>query len=233
MTNKTSIANGVGILGGMGPYATMAFYHKILQYTPAKKDWDHVRVIIDVNTKIPSRSRHHLYNEASPVPAMIESCKKLENYPVDLIVIPCNSASFYIPKIQPLIEIPILNIVDITVDELKKKLPSVKRVAVWGGVVTYDQRIYESYLRKSGIDYIHHSQKFQKQIEKIIEQIKCNESVEIINQNFKQLISQTHFEQKTDAVILGCTEFGCITNLDLNIPVIDSSSALARYVSSL
>jgi hypothetical protein len=83
----------IGILGGMGPYATVIFMKNILDMTDAEKDWEHIHTIVDNNTKIPSRSRAILFNETSPLDGMLESCKKLESYTVDTIVIPCNSES--------------------------------------------------------------------------------------------------------------------------------------------
>ena len=110
----------VGILGGMGPYATLMFFQKILDLTPAKKDWEHAHLVIDNASHIPSRTRHFLYGESSPVPEMIKCCKRLERYPVNFIVIPCNSATFYLKEIIPHINVPIVSIINTTVDSLKK-----------------------------------------------------------------------------------------------------------------
>src|ERR1700736_4074186 len=107
MTARTKV---VGVLGGMGPHATAAFFRTLLNITPAQKDWDHLRVVIDDNPHIPSRTRSLLFGEASPVPGMLESCKKLESYPVDLIALPCNSAAVFLPELQPQLRVPILNI---------------------------------------------------------------------------------------------------------------------------
>ena len=57
----------IGILGGMGPYATNFFFKRILDLTPVKMDKDHFHTIIDNNVKIPSRTRAVKYNEQSPV----------------------------------------------------------------------------------------------------------------------------------------------------------------------
>ena len=102
----------VGVLGGMGPYATLLFYENILNLTDADKDWDHVHLVIDNNTKIPSRTRALLFGEKSPYDCMLESCEKLENYPVDIIVIPCNSAQNWIPDLQKKIKTPIMIVME-------------------------------------------------------------------------------------------------------------------------
>ncbi len=72
---KIAKQKSIGILGGMGPYATVHFYKRILELTPIIKDKDHFRIFIDSQVKIPSRTRAILYNETSPVPEMIKSIK--------------------------------------------------------------------------------------------------------------------------------------------------------------
>ncbi|QPK63429.1 aspartate/glutamate racemase family protein [Methylomonas sp. LL1] len=219
----------IGILGGMGPYATISFYQKILDLSGATKDWEHCRTVIDVNTHIPSRSRHYLYHEASPVPAMIQSCKCLENYPVDFIVIPCNSASHYIHEIQSSIETPIINIMEITVQKLLQHYPLAKNISVLGGAITYYAKTYKPYLENNGFNYLHHSEPLQRKAEEIIEKIKLNTLTSKIELDLNLLLSQLHKEQRFDVLIFGCTEFGCLHNIDSDISIIDSSLALAQY----
>jgi len=61
----------IGVLGGMGPYATLHFLKRILDLTPVTKDRDHFRIITDNNVKIPSRTRAVKYGEKSPVDDMV------------------------------------------------------------------------------------------------------------------------------------------------------------------
>ena len=98
----------IGVLGGMGPYATTMFMNNVYDQTNAEKDWDHVRLVVDSNPHVPSRSRAILYGETSPLEGMIDSCLKLQNYPVDLIVIPCNSAHFWIEEVKQKVKHPSL-----------------------------------------------------------------------------------------------------------------------------
>jgi len=214
----------VGILGGMGPYATLFFYKMLLDLTPAKKDWDHLHVVIDSNPHIPSRSRHHLYNECSPVQGMVESCQRLEQYPVDFIVIPCNSACAYLPEVRKGIYIPVLNIMEVTVDSLAKRFPDAKNVAVLGGVVTYDRETYRPFLEKHGLNYIKHSSELQRSVEYLIELIKANKRKEVIEEVFRIIMEQL---QAADVVIMGCTELNEVMRFSYPYHCIDSSTELA------
>ena len=134
----------VGVLGGMGPYAALAFCTHILNMSGAKKDWEHIRTVIDNNSHIPSRTRHLLYNENSPVHGMIESAQKLAAYPVDFIVIPCNSACYFLDQVQPHVSVPLLNITKICSHSLSSTFPKPQKCLVLGGYVTYTMKTYEN-----------------------------------------------------------------------------------------
>jgi aspartate racemase len=220
----------IGILGGMGPFATAAFFQKILELTPAKKDWEHLHLVIDNHPQIPSRSRYYLYQEASPLPEIIQACKKLQEYPVDFIAIPCNSASAFLDAIQAEVAVPILNIMQVTAKALYTVFPKIKRVAVMGGVITYREKIYAKYLGDDDVEYVHHNEKLQSSIEQIIEEIKLNNMTPRAMHETYAAVDELKKSYRVDGIILGCTEFGCLQSLDLSIPTIDSSTELARYI---
>jgi len=228
MSKKTKT---VGILGGMGPYATLFFFQRLLEIDVVKKDWEHLHIVIDNDTGIPSRSRHFLYGEESPVHKMIDSCLRLEKYPVDFIVIPCNSASFFLRDVQKKIKIPILDIMKITVEALVKKHPRASSVAVLGGIVTYENKTYLQYLQAEGIKLIQHSREIQNKINWLIEQIKLNHIDEIVDE-FRNLVNIFEDKYNVDVIILGCTEFACFKDFNCKIKLIDSSFELAKYTVS-
>lgn len=224
----------IGIVGGMGPRAVATFFSKIVELTPAEKDWEHIHMVVDNNSKIPSRTRHYLFNEASPVPGIVESCKKLEAWPVDLIAIPCNSASYYLPLIESEVKVPIVNIMKVAADKLGVNHPEVKKCAVIGGRITYSEKTYEKYLMNNNIQYMHHSEKLQEKVENTIEYIKKNSRIEPAQKAWKEIISELVTSYGVEAVILGCTEFGCICQQsmidDNGLAIVDSSSELASYL---
>jgi aspartate racemase len=226
-------AKAVGVLGGMGPLATALFFQKLIESTPAKKDWEHLRVIIDNDPQIPSRTRHFLYKEESPVPRMIADCQKLAAYPVDFIVIPCNSASYFLPEIQPFVTVPILNIMETTARSVVANHPGIRKVAVLGGAITYHYRTYQPFLQQLGLIHVQHSQTIQNQIEGLIEQIKINEIGQTVFNKIKILINQLKEMEEVEAIILGCTEFGYIAQVEAEIPVIDSTLELAKFTVKL
>jgi aspartate racemase len=220
----------IGILGGMGPYATLAFFNSILTLTDAKKDWDHVHLVIDNNTQIPSRTRYYLYNEASPLSGMVHACQKLASYPVDAIVIPCNSAQAWRDEIQKEVHVPILDIFDATLSRVAKDYSSHDAVCVLGGRVTWGMRTYEDYALRYGYGYYSLSEQLQKRIEGIIEKIKLNEQLDSAADELCGIMKSILQQKQNVVFILGCTEFGCIYNeVKKHFSLVDSSTAYAEY----
>ena len=90
----------IGILGGMGPLATADLFRKIVLLTDAARDNDHIRVYIDDNASIPDRTAAILSGGADPLPAMTDSLRKLEACGADCIIMPCNTAHYFLPRLQ-------------------------------------------------------------------------------------------------------------------------------------
>ena len=98
----------------------LIFFGQILQLTPAKKDWEHLRIFIDNNVKIPSRTRAVLHHEESPVLGMIESINGLADIGDDFVVVPCNSAHYFYDEVVRKIKLPWLNIIEISCNRVRR-----------------------------------------------------------------------------------------------------------------
>jgi len=213
----------IGILGGMGPYATIHFFQRILEHTPIKKDKDHFRVLIDNQVKIPSRTRAVLYNEESPVPYMIESINNLEKIGADLVLVPCNSAHFFFEEVSKHINIPWVDMLECVANELTMK--GFSSPLVLGGYVTTNMRTYSKYLPNS----VYLTKQQNRIIEEIIEEIKSNNKAsEKSKSNFESLIEEQ--SSKIDSIIFACTELPIAFGLDqiFDIPIFDSADIYAE-----
>ncbi len=99
----------VGIIGGMGPAATHAFFGQILALTHARTDQEHLHLIIDNDPSIPDRTAFLLGRGEDPVPALVAAARRLEAAGCDLLVMPCNTAAAFVDQIGPTVSIPILD----------------------------------------------------------------------------------------------------------------------------
>ncbi len=223
----------IGILGGMGPYATADLFKKIIELTPAKKDWEHIRIIIDNNPKIPSRTRAYLLNDKDPSPLMGETAKNLEKAGADFIVMPCNSAHYWYDKVKESISIPILNIIEETAKYIKEKSPDIKKVGILGGLVTIKANLYGKIFQKHNIEVIHPEEKDQKIVVNSIEAIKLGKPDKKIKEDILN-VSDHLVDKGAQAIILGCTEFPIIfQDYKYKVPIFDSDLILAKAAVKL
>ncbi|MCS5420950.1 MULTISPECIES: aspartate/glutamate racemase family protein [Psychrilyobacter] len=190
----------VGVLGGMGPLATMDLCNKIIKYTDAKKDSDHVHTLIDNNTEIPDRTAYILGKGENPEKYLIDSALKLEDMGVSFIVIPCNTAHYFYEKIQKSIKIPVVNMID----EVAKELKDVKKVGLLATKGTYSGHIYEDTFDKYGIKVEVPPMELQEIVMELIYRVK--EGKDNIDEVDIDSVIEYFRKLGIDNIILGCTE---------------------------
>ena len=121
----------VGILGGMGPAATVDLMQRIIRLTPAAGDEEHLRILVDNNPKVPSRIAHLLHGgKVSPAPTLLAMAQGLITAGADFLAMPCNTAHHYYDEITREVKAPFLNIVDIAAQSLCEREPAATRVGL-------------------------------------------------------------------------------------------------------
>ena len=91
----------VGVIGGMGPEATLALMQRVVRSTPATDDADHIHLIIDNNPKVPSRIAALVEGHGkNPAPVLATMAERLEIAGADVLAIPCNTAHTYLDEIR-------------------------------------------------------------------------------------------------------------------------------------
>ena len=113
----------IGIIGGMGPMATVDLYRKIVENTDAACDNDHIRVYIDSNAAIPDRTAAILRGGPDPVPQMADSVRKLTACGADCLIMPCNTAHYFLPRLQSLTPVPFLSMLEAAADACRERFP--------------------------------------------------------------------------------------------------------------
>ena len=216
----------IGIMGGMGPMATVDLMKKIILATPASKDQEHIPMLVDNNSQIPDRTKAIMGQGASPAPEMVKTAKRLMMAGADFIIIACNTAHYFLPEILPQISIPVLSIIDVTTNSaLEKGFKSVGLLATTGTVST---GLYQKKLEASGLQCITPSADKQHLLDDMIYQgVKAN------NENYdtravKELLAEMQ-NAGAEAFILGCTEVPVAVSMyKLQGEFIDATDELAK-----
>ncbi len=149
MKNETKI---IGVIGGMGPLATVDLYRKIVEHTDADCDQAHVRTIIDSNTNIPDRTAALLNGGESPVAELQESVRLLEQAGAQVLVMPCHTAHCFYDDVQAAASVPVLNMIELTVQELKRR--GARRVGLLATDGAVQSGIYQRHFDGGGIELL-------------------------------------------------------------------------------
>lgn len=194
----------IGILGGMGPLATVELYKKIILKTKAEKDQEHIHVIIDSNTNIPDRTDNILNDGENPLVEMIKSARVLEEAGADFLIMPCNTAHYFYNELCEKVNIPFLNMLEITVNYIEEKY----RKDITAGLLATDgtilSGIYDKYFNNSDLKLIKPKLNQHYVMEFIYEGIKKG-NYEIGTSNFFKARDEL-LANGAELLILGCTE---------------------------
>lgn len=195
----------IGILGGMGPEATLDLYRNIIALTPATRDQDHIRVLIYSNPKIPDRTEAIAAGGVSPLPDLIESARILERGGAGILTMPCNAAHHFLPMMRKEISIPILDMVEETCRRLHRTLPETKVAGLIATSGTVHSRVYHQALSHVGIELLVPPGSDQHKVEEAIGQVKAGTQNRSTRETF-QSIGMRLFERGAQVILLGCTE---------------------------
>ncbi|MFB3853665.1 MAG: aspartate/glutamate racemase family protein [Vicinamibacterales bacterium] len=219
----------MGVLGGMGPEATVDFFAKVVRRTAAKNDREHLRIIIDNNPKVPDRTAAILAGGESPIRELVRSARALEKAGADFIVIPCVTVHHFHAELQSKTKLPVLHIVKETVRELRRRVPGISRVGLLATTGTIRAGLFHKALRRTPTQLIVPPDDVQRdKVMAAIYGIKSGGSGEGPRQLVRKA-AEGLIAGGAEAIIAGCTEIPLVLgDGDLPVPVIDTLSALAE-----
>lgn len=198
--NKT-----IGILGGMGPFATLDLFQKILDNTPAEVDQDHLKIFIYNNPKIPPRMQlPHQFN--SPLPELIQSATILQEAGADFLIMPCHTAHIWYEEVVKHLSIPFYSIIHNTVkstDQLYGDKEN-KKLLLLATETTIQSELYQREFKNSSFTLVVPHSEQQKIVDEAIKAVKSgkiNPNDASINK-LNQLINQ--YSEEGISLLLGC-----------------------------
>jgi len=147
--SATTQERTIGILGGKGPEATVELLNLIIKNTPATREEDHLRVVVDNNPKVPKPSLGITGHGPCPVAALVATARNVERAGAGFIAIPCNSAHYYLDEIRRSVGIPVLSIIDETAAALQQA--GIGRAGLLATTGLVQSELYQKRLAESGL----------------------------------------------------------------------------------
>lgn len=218
-----------GVFGGMGPEATANFYAEIVRLTPAKKDQEHVPVLIYSLPQVPDRSACIASGSREIVPYLTHAVRKLQSGGAAFIAIPCNTAHYYHADMQKAVRIPVLNMITETADALQRDHPGAKTIGLLASSGTVRSRLYENEFTKRGLKVLLPGETMQQCcVMDAVYSIKSGGSKQA-QADLLARASNNLIARGADVLVLGCTEIPLAFDVKRSrVPVVNATEVLAR-----
>lgn len=229
----------VGMIGGLGPAATVDLYDKIVKATPAKNDQEHFKLVVEQNPQIPDRTKCLLEGGDDPTLAMYNCAKRLEADGCDCIIVPCNTAHAFVALIEPHLSVPFINMQRVTMQEIQEKFGDKAVIGLMATTGTVRSGLYGEKAKAMGMPMYVPDEEHQKRVMAAIygpQGAKAGYTEGVCHDD---LCSAAEYLVKThgcNVLILGCTELPLILDEGFaniagkEVFIIDPTSALARRV---
>jgi len=224
MTDKTA-----GVIGGMGPEATVDFMARVIAATPASTDQEHVRLLVDQNPKVPSRQAARVGKGEDPGPAMAAMAKGLEQAGADFLVMPCNTAHAFAQSVRSAVSIPLVSIIDVTVDACREY----ESVGVLTTPGCLEAGLYQDALATAGLTAVLPDETEVAEMMCLVAAVKAGDRNEAIARGMRSLAAAL-VDRGAQAVVAACTEIPLVLTPDmLDVPLVSSTDVLAEITVAI
>ncbi len=219
----------VGVIGGMGPEATVELMRRVIDATPALDDADHIHMIVDNNPKVPSRIKALIDGDGeSPGPAMAAMARRLEIAGADFLVIPCNTAHHYWSHASEAVAIPVWHLPELTLSRIATTIGSAEAIGMLASPALRQVELYEPHCRRLGMRPLY--PKREEDLLQVIKAVKAkrvgDREIELFRRAAGELAAAG-----AHAIVLACTEFSLVSDrLELQVPTFDTLQVLAEQI---
>ena len=216
-----------GVLGGMGPDATVDFMAKVIAQTNSGRDQDHVRMLVDHNPHVPNRQEAILAGGEDPGPALAAMAAGLEARGADFLVIPCNTAYVFEDAILAATSIPLISIISESVEAVRASAPAATSVGMLATDGCLQAGIYQTGIEAAGMKSVLPTATEVDEIMGLIYAVKAGRQDEQTATAMGNLAAAL-VSRGADAIIAGCTEIPLLLDAsDVTVPLVSSTDALA------
>lgn len=225
---KEGMCKSIGILGGMGPSATIDLFQKIVANTPAQTDQEHLRIIIYNNPKIPPRSYALHPSSTNPLPELINSAKTLERAGVDFIIMPCHTAHIWFNEIRDSIQIPFYNMIEATLYSMLEQFHDQEQILLLATETTNHVQLYQNAFKNSPFNILKLNSKEQRIMDQAIKYVKAGQITDHPFDELNRILRK--YENKGIHLLLGgCTEIPLMfPHFKIHMELIDPTLILAK-----
>ena len=228
----------LGLIGGLGPAATVDLFDKIVKATPAKNDQEHFKLVIEENPQIPDRTACLLEEGTDPTLAMYNCAKRLQNDGCDAILIPCNTAHAFLPRLLRGLTVPFIDMQETMLNKIKDEFGENARIGLMATTGTIRTGIYSQKAQKMGLKIFTPQPQYQERVMAAIygpKGAKAGYTDGVCYEDLYAAAEHLVSEYDCNVLILGCTELPLIFHecndfacAGKTVAIVDPTATLAR-----
>ncbi|NLB83384.1 MAG: aspartate/glutamate racemase family protein [Synergistaceae bacterium] len=166
----------LGVLGGMGPAATAEFLRLLTVRAPVSSDQEHPTIYMISDPAVPDRSSAIIGKGEDPTERLQMDLETLSNWGADILAVPCNTAHFFIDGFRDHLCVPLIHIIEETVDAADALNPEGAWLLATRG--TMESGLYQKYAAKKEYSFFVPPLEVQEQVQRSIELVKENRLAE-------------------------------------------------------
>lgn len=218
----------IGILGGMSPESTVAYYEYITRtYTERFGDYGYPEILIysvSFQTYVdwPREDRWDLVAEG-----LSKAARTLEGAGADLILIATNTMHIVFDEVEASANVPMLSLLDAVGEAVRQR--DIDTVGLLGTTFTMEKPFYQEGLAEKGIDVLVPDPAGRKLVNDIIyDELVAGEIRDASRDAFVRVINDL-MGRGAEGVILGCTEIPLLVREeDVGVPLFDTTEIHAE-----
>ncbi|MFQ6549443.1 aspartate/glutamate racemase family protein [Aestuariibius sp. 2305UL40-4] len=214
----------IGVLGGMGPEATVDFMQRVIRAVDARDDADHIPLIVHNNTQVPSRINAILEGAGDdPSPVLADMARELTAAGAEALVMPCNTAHHYAARIASATPLPFLNMVELAAAHARH-VTGGRPLGLLGSPALEKVGVYDPALAAQDIKPIH--ARTPDRLLATIRSVKAQGPSEIAAHTLSTVAAEMA-EDGAAAICVACTEFSLLLkDIGAPVPIFDSLDLL-------
>lgn len=219
----------IGILGGMGPEATIDLMRRVLVSTPAADDSDHVHLLVDSNPDVPSRIAALIDRSGpSPGPELVRMAQRLESAGAEALAIACNTAHAFASDIRDAVDIPLLDMIALSAGRIAAMTLKHRRVGLLASTAVIDLGLYDRALAGHGIATAIPAR--QAELMAVIKAVKRGDTSALTRQTFAH-VADALIKEDVDLLLIACTELSLLgDSIDPAAPSLDALDVLVQDI---
>ena len=223
----------VGVIGGMGPSATVDFMSLVLRATPADEDQDHIRMLVEHNPGIPSRQLAISGDGENPGPVIASMASRLEAAGADFLVMPCNTAHAWQSDIVAATSIPFISIVDESVASAMSRSDDNSAIGLMATPGCFAAGLYQNAIGANNRPVITQTDEEMAATINLVDSIKSGDTSAEVSDGLRAL-ADALISRGANIIIAACTEIPLVLDASMfDVAFVSTTTVLATKTVAL